>query len=70
MNGDYTSNIYQYVNISVNPCIQFMNPYQPCASADDVAALFRARNDAIRFKIYYSNPLINSGQKDYKSYYL
>ena len=50
--------------------MQFLNPYQPCASATEVADLFVARDDAIRFKIYYTNPLINSGQKDYKSYYL
>jgi hypothetical protein len=60
-NGDYTSNIYQYVNISVNPCLQFLNPYQPCASADELTTLFHSLDDSIRFKIYYTNPLINSG---------
>lgn len=70
LSGDYTSDIYKYVNISINPCISYLHPDKPCASAEEVSNLFKARNDAIRFKIYYTNPLINSGEKDYKSYYL
>jgi hypothetical protein len=61
LSGDYTSNIYQYVNISVNPCIDYLHPDVRCANTSEVANLFSAFSDAIRFKIYYTNPLINSG---------
>ena len=70
LSGDYTSNILRYVNVSVNTCMPFLDPTRPCASASEVQAVFDQLNDAIRFKIYFTNPLINPGQKDYKSYYL
>lgn len=70
LSGDFTSNLYQYVNISVNPCIDWLDPTRPCANKTQLATLFEGLSDAIRFKIYYTNPLINAGSKHYKSYYL
>lgn len=40
LSGDFTSNLYQYVNISVNPCIDWLNPARPCANKTQMASLF------------------------------
>lgn len=41
--------------------MEYMHPDLPCASASEVSRKFRSLQDAIHFKIYYTNPLINSG---------
>ena len=70
LSGDYASDIFRYVNVSINPCMDFLDPSRPCARSSGVKALFNHLSDAIRYKIYFTNPLINPGQKEYKSYYL
>jgi hypothetical protein len=70
LSGDFTASTYRYLNISVSPCIDWLDPHRPCANKSEVQAAFDDVNDAIRFKVYYTNPLINPGQKNYKSYYL
>lgn len=70
ISGSYASDVYRFINVSVNPCMDFLDPTRPCATASEVTDVFNQLNDAIRYKIYFTNPLINPGQKEYKSYYL
>jgi hypothetical protein len=70
LSGKYSSDVFNYINISVNPCLQYLDYSRECATNEQVKKIFHDRNDAIMFRVYYTNPVINAGQKDYKSYYL
>lgn len=57
------------LQVKVSKCNDTLDPSRPCVPNTTIAELQSLVGQFI-FTLYYANPLINPGSKDYLSYYL
>lgn len=71
MQGKYTSDSFKYSDIKIGACTEnnTLFPSTTCRSPSEVESFLNSFAQ-FTFNVYYINPVINAGNKDYISYYL
>lgn len=67
--GKYSSNTSYTLEVSVRKCSNSSNLPGVCATPDQINQYFDDIGNVF-FTIYFTNPLINAGDKTYLTYYL
>lgn len=70
MQGKFTSNTFKYAQLVISQCTNnSLYPGTTCKTATDVANFVKT-NGPFTVNIYFINPVINPGEKEFVSYYL
>jgi hypothetical protein len=70
LEGKFTSTSFRYSRVLISSCTNSaLYPNTVCANQTEVDT-FIANNQIVTANLYFINPLINSGSKDYLDYYL
>jgi hypothetical protein len=70
LEGKFTSDSFKYSRVLISACNESTLPTNATCATTKEVDLFIESNQGVTANIYFINPLINSGSKEYLDYYL